>query len=270
MVRILLTAAVFLAGCRNSSDPVLAKVGSLPVRESEFKSRLSEVSPEYQAFVATPTGKRQFLDILIREKLILAAAGKSGIPKSKEFREELSRLRAEEEARLKEAREILLRQMWHEQLRAAGIIGVTEGEIREYHRRNSKEVQIRHIQCATPQEAEQALRVLRSGENFAALAKARSTDAATASNGGLLPPAIYGEIIPDLEDVSFRMHVGEMSGPIKSKFGYHVLRKDWEKELPIDAVRPRIARVLEKQKLDKHLQSLQDKFPVEVFDEQLK
>ena len=85
-----------------------------------------------------------------------------------------------------------------------------------------------------------------------------------------MPPAIYGEIIPDLEDIAFRMRLGEVAGPIKSKFGYHVLKKESEHRLDLTVAHDRIAKILEKQKFDKHLQSIQEKFPVEVVDEQFK
>ena len=77
-------------------------------------------------------------------------------------------------------------------------------------------------------------------------------------------------MIPELEEVVFRMRVGEIGGPLKSKFGYHVLRKDGEKKVALEEGRARVARLLEKQKLDIYLQSIQTKFPVEVVDEQFR
>ncbi|MEQ1918745.1 MAG: peptidylprolyl isomerase, partial [Elusimicrobiota bacterium] len=82
--------------------------------------------------------------------------------------------------------------------------------------------------------------------------------------------SLYGEVIPELEEVVFRMRTGEIGGPLKSKFGYHVMRKDGEKKVALEEGRPRVARLLEKQKLDSYLQSIQTKFPVEVVDEQFR
>ena len=129
---------------------------------------------------------------------------------------------------------------------------------------------MRHILCAAPGDAEEAAKKVRGGANFAALAKGLSLDAATAVDGGRMAPAVYGEIIPDLEDAVFRMRVGEIGGPIKSKFGYHVLKKDAERKLDLSQAHDRIARLIEKQKLDRFLQSVQEKYPVEVVDEQFK
>lgn len=257
-------------GCRFSSDPVVARVGRLTITQSEFRRKIGEVSQGYENFVVTPNGRRQFLDVLIREKMILAAAQDSEVRRSPEFRAELERLKAEAEERLREGREYLLTSLWLEDLRRKGVLSASDEEARDYLRKHPAEVEIRHILLATPDEAEAAAKKARSGANFAQLAKAESLDAATAADGGRMPGALYGEIIPDLEDIVFRMRAGELGGPIKSKFGYHVLKKDGEKPVAFEAARERVLRLLEKQKLDRYLQSVQDKFPVEVVDEQFK
>lgn len=257
-------------GCRDSSDPVIVKVGSQAITQSEFRRKLSEVSQSYQSYVLTPNGRKQFLDILIREKLILSAALKSDVPQSSEFKSEMERLKAEEAERLREGRDYLLARLWVEQLRGKGELKSTDGETRQYYDKYPSEVQVRHVLLANADEAGDVAKKIRAGVSFAAMAKAKSLDAATGADGGKMPPAIYGEIIPELEDIVFRMHIGEVSGPIKTKLGYHVLKKDFEKKLSFGEAQERISRLLEKQKLDRYLQSVQEKFPVEVVDDQFK
>jgi len=264
----LLFLALWPAACRR--EPVVARVGPLAITETEFQRKLAEVAQSYQNYVATPNGRRQFLDVLIREKLVLAAAKDSDVPRSPEFKAELSRLKADEEERLREGRDYLLARFWIESLRQKGVLRAGDDEIREYHKKYPDEVSARHILAASPDEAAGLAVKARSGANFAALAKAHSLDAATASDGGLMPPAIYGEIIPDLEDVVFRLRTGDVGGPIKSKFGYHVLRKEGRRALAYEQARERIARLIEKQKLDRYLRSISEKFPVEVVDDQFK
>lgn len=267
---LILVVAALTLGCRPSSETVVAKVGPMKITQTEFRRKLNDVAQNYQNYVITPNGRRQFLDVLIREKMVLAAAQASEIPRSAEFHSQLERLRAEEEERVKEGREYLLTKLWFEDLRKNGVLKLNDDEIRDYHRKYPVEVDLRHILVAAPGEADALAKKVRGGANFAQLAKSNSLDAATAADGGRMQPAIYGEIIPDLEDVAFRMRNGEISGPIKSKFGYHVLKKDSEKKLPFEGSQERIARLLEKQKLDRYLQSIQEKFPVEVVDEQFK
>lgn len=258
-----------LAGCR-PREPIVARVGSLTITQSEFQRKLSEVSQSYQSYVITPNGRRQFLDILIREKMILAAASASEIKRSAEFKTQMAKLRAEEDDRLREGRDYLLTQMWLDDLREKGSLQASDDEAREYWRKHPIEADVRHVLLATSAEAEQIAKKARHGANFALLAKQRSLDAATAVQGGKLASTLYGEIIPDLEDVVFRMRQGEIGGPIKSKFGYHVIKKEGERKVRFEDAKERIQRLLQKQKLDRYLQSIQEKFPVEVVDEQFK
>jgi parvulin-like peptidyl-prolyl isomerase len=256
------------AGCRNR-DAIVAKVGPLKITESEFQRKLTELDQRYQNFVATPNGRRQFLDNLTREKLILAAAQDSDVPKSVDFRMQLDRLRADEEDHLREGRNYLLTRMWQDDLRSKGVLKVGEEEIRDYQRRYPLEIEFRHILCASPVEAEELAKKARGGASIAALARDHSLDADTAVEGGRWV-AVYGELPPELEDIVFRMKVGEIAGPIKSKFGYHVIKKESEHKADLGSVHDRIARVMENQKLDRYLQSIQEKYPVEVVDEQFK
>ena len=265
----LLAFALGFSACK-PQDPTVAKVGPLAITQSEFRRKLDDVAPGYQNYVMTPNGRRQFLDILIREKLILAAAEASDVRKSAEYRSQFAQLRQEEDERLREGRHYLITSLWMEELRRKGVVTASEEEARDYLRKHPVEVQVRHILVATPGEAQTLAKRARAGASFGALAKQYSLDAATASQGGKMPPAIYGEVIPDLENVVFSMRVGEISGPIKSKFGYHVLKKDSERKPRFADVKDRVMRLLEKQKLDAYLQSIQPKFPVEVVDEQFK
>jgi len=262
--------ALLFAACRGEKDPVLARVGKLKITQSEFQRKIGEVSQGYQDYVLSPSGRRQFLDVLIREKLVLSAAQHSGVPRSAEFRAQLEKLRREEEERVREGGDYLLTSMWIDELRRQGELKVDESEVREYLAKHPVEVDMRHVLLGTPEAAAEIAKRLRRGANFAKVAKDESLDAATASDGGRLPTSLYGEVIPELEEVVFRMRVGEIGGPLKSKFGYHVLRKDGEKKISLEEGRGRVARLLEKQKLDAYLQSIQAKFPVEVVDEQFR
>ena len=266
----LLPALLLAAACGGEKDPVVAKVGKLKITQSEFQRKLGEVSAGYQDYVLSPHGRRQFLDVLVREKLVLAAAQQSDIPRSPEYRAQLEKLRREEEERVREGGEYLMTNMWVEELRRKGLVRVDEAEVRAYWEKHPVEVDMRHVLLGSPEKAEEVAKRLRGGANFAKVAQSESLDAATAADGGRLPPSLYGEVIPELEEVVFRMRVGEIGGPLKSKFGYHVMKKDSERRVSLDDARPRLTRLLEKQKLDAHLQSIQDKFPVEVVDEQFR
>lgn len=263
---------LLLSACRGEKDPVLARVGKLKITQGEFQRKLGEVSAGYQDYVLTPSGRRQFLDVLVREKLVLAAAQQSDVPRSADFRSRLEQLRRDEEERVREGGEAMLTMMWIEDLRKRGAIRPSDDEIRAYMNKYPSEVDIRHVLLATSDKAESVAKRVRGGANFAKVAEKESLDATTAATGGRFPPLLYGEVLPELEEVVFRMRIGEIGGPLKSKFGYHVLRKDAEHKISYDneEQRERVTRLIEKQKLDRYLQQVQEKFPVEVVDDQFK
>src|SRR5512135_283087 len=119
------------AGC--SRGDVLASVGSAQVTKAEFDRKLSDVAQEYQSYLMTPAGRRQFFDILVREKLMLAAATDSPVARSAEFRDEMERFGAEQQRRLKDYHEYLLTKMWIEAQRRDGAIAVSDAEVEAYY-----------------------------------------------------------------------------------------------------------------------------------------
>ncbi|MEE8424894.1 MAG: peptidylprolyl isomerase [Elusimicrobiota bacterium] len=260
-----------LSACAKTEESVVAHVGNAVITESEFRRKLAEVAPDYQNYVMTPHGRRQFLDVLIREKMILQAARGDGVGASPEFKDRMRSLRKDEARKLAEARDYLLTRLWLDRLREKGVLKVTDEDVRAFHRKHPKEVQVRHILLPTAEEAESVLKRLRreGKSSFAAIAKKSSLDADTAAAGGQMRPQLFGEIIPELE-VVYKMRVGELGGPVRSNFGYHILLKEKERRTRLSKVRERIREIIEKQRLDEHLKSLQASFPVEVVDAQFK
>jgi parvulin-like peptidyl-prolyl isomerase len=266
----LISLAVFSLVACQKRQAVIATVGPLSITQKDFQKALNEVDPGYQNYVMTPDGRKQFLDILIRDKLELAAAQASKVPQSPEYLREASKIKKEEKLRLHEALKYLLIQDWEKNLRDTRITAISENEAKSYWKRHPYEVVFSQILVSSPKEAETLLKRIRRGSNFARLARKYSLDSGSAVKGGKMPSALYGEIIPELQDLIFQMRVGELSGPIKTKFGYHVIRKDSQRKVAFEKYKERFIQILEKQKLDNYLQSLQKKFPVEILDEQFK
>ncbi|MDI3280050.1 MAG: peptidylprolyl isomerase [Bacillota bacterium] len=110
-------------------------------------------------------------------------------------------------------------------------VQVTDEDVRDALRR----VHIRHILIAIPpgeqgeaearSKAEAVLARLKAGEDFAALAKEYSEDEATKANGGDLGFLRKNEGLDrDFEAVAFAMKAGEVRGPVKTAFGYHIIK----------------------------------------------
>lgn len=89
--------------------------------------------------------------------------------------------------------------------------------------RTSEQVHARHILVATEDEAKQIREQLVGGADFATLAKEKSTDS-TKDKGGDLGWFGRGVMVPEFENAAFSLKVGEISQPIKTQFGYHIIQ----------------------------------------------
>ena len=83
---------------------------------------------------------------------------------------------------------------------------------------------VRHILVETEEDAESALGALRTGESFADLARAISTDPGSGARGGELGETFVGNYVPEFRQAIEDAKIGELVGPVQSEFGYHILQ----------------------------------------------
>lgn len=96
------------------------------------------------------------------------------------------------------------------------------------------------------QRADSVYKVLQNGGDFAELARNHSQDPSTARNGGQLPWLTKGQLVKEFEDVAFAMKKGEISKPVKTAFGYHIIRLDDKGSFfPFDSVKADIKRFID-------------------------
>jgi len=99
---------------------------------------------------------------------------------------------------------------------------VTDDEILAYYTQNQS--QYESVDYAKSKaKAEEVYAELKKGANFAGLAKTESDDPGTASSGGKYT-AVRGQSVPEFDKVAFELQTGEISQPVKTQFGYHVIQ----------------------------------------------
>src|SRR3954462_6901598 len=86
-----------------------------------------------------------------------------------------------------------------------------------------EEVHARHILVETEDEAKAVVEQLKGGADFATLAKEKSKDPG-AADGGDLGYFVKGQMVPEFSEVAFKMYPGQISNPVKSQFGWHVIK----------------------------------------------
>jgi peptidyl-prolyl cis-trans isomerase D len=146
---------------------------------------------------------------------------------------------------------------------------VTDAEVQQYYNQHQKDyqvddqVKVRHIlikeddgaspaaDAAAKAKAEDVLKQLKAGGNFAELAKKYSDDAGSKDQGGELGFLKRGVTVPEFDQAAFSLPVGQISPLVKTKFGYHILEVE-EKQTahtrPLDEVKSTIVALLTRQK----------------------
>ena len=145
----------------------------------------------------------------------------------------------------------------------------TDAELHSFYQQHTKDftveesAKVRHIlikvdpaggaaaDAAAKAKAQGILDQLHKGGDFAALAKANSDDPGSKVQGGELPPLKRGQTVPEFDQASFSLPVGQLSGLIKTRFGYHILQvqdRQTAHTRPFDEVKTQILAQLTQQK----------------------
>ncbi len=201
-------------------NAVIAQVGKNKITISEFKEQLRfygrSTSFQDRLKVLTPEGKKAILKSMIRDRLLYLAAGQTG-----------TRLDKKTELRLEQLRKVLIvRKYVKDRLKSHP---VTEREMRRYYERHKEEfkipaeIKVRYIIVKTKKEAEKILKQLKNGSGFAELASKYNIDA-TKDRGGEIGWIRKGFMVKPFEDAAFKLKKDEISGIVKTRFGYYVIK----------------------------------------------
>ena len=257
--------------CQNKPEngKVLAKVGSTVITEQYFNEKLEEISQDPNSYLNSKAGKKQFLDMLINEKLVKMASESSSVKNSKEYTEQVNLMKKELDSKLRDFREYLLTRMWLEDLKKKEL-NVSEKEAEEYYAKYPKAVVIEHLIAGDYETAEKFMKKIKAGTPVSRIVQEEKNSGTV--TGGKLPPIMPGEFLPELEDMLYKMRTGEVQGVVKTKLGFHVIKKISEMSLDISKpeIRERVRRVLEKKRFDEYIANVQKKYKVEVLNEDYK
>ena len=139
-----------------------------------------------------------------------------------------------------------------------------EAEVERYYRQNRQRYQVdesiraSHIllmtqdksddeKAALKQKAEEVLKELQAGADFAALANEHSDDTGTVDKGGDLGWVVRGQMVPNFEKASFALAAGELSEVISTEYGYHVIKvheRQGARVRPLEEVREEVRQEL--------------------------
>ncbi|MBN9655858.1 peptidylprolyl isomerase [Halobacillus sp. GSS1] len=132
-------------------------------------------------------------------------------------------------------------------------IEISAEEMKNYYDRMKTEVQASHILVSDEETAKEVKEKIDNGEDFGELAAEYSSDG-SAQQGGKLGWFGPGEMVAEFEDKAYELEPGEISEPVQSQFGYHIIKvtdkRDKEDIKPYEEMKDEIKRTLTSQKVD--------------------
>ncbi|MFQ6103994.1 MAG: peptidyl-prolyl cis-trans isomerase [Candidatus Glassbacteria bacterium] len=248
----------------------VAVVHGQPVTVMELEDAIERLPAVYRARYSSQEGKREFLDKMIKDRIVEIYAREAG------FTDDPMYLNRMHDAKMK----ILNEKFFLTEVREK--VDVSEEEIIEYYESHKEEyvkpeeVKVRHILVETEKEAQEILKELGEGKSFEDLAQDFSIDMRTNDKGGDLGFISRGRTVKEIEEVAFSLGPGEISDVVKSRFGYHIVKVearrpesirslDEMRELVISEVR----RIKEEERSREVMSELKKKYNVRIFEDKI-
>ena len=247
-----------------AAGKVLAKVNGADITEDDVKLAQSEIGPNLGN--VPPEQRMSILsEYLIENRLMAAAADKDGLGADPTMA-----------ARADYYKSRALKDIYFEK-KIQG--AVTDADAKAIYDKQVaamkpvEEVHASHILVEKKEEADDIEAKLKAGGDFAALAKEKSKDTGSGANGGDLGFFAKGQMVKPFEEAAWALKAGEVSAPVQSQFGWHVIKlieKRNRPAPPFDGVKDRILSGLLQQKAEEVIGALRKDAKIEYVDEALK
>ena len=116
-------------------------------------------------------------------------------------------------------------------------------------------------------KAQDVRKRLLAGEDFAKVAKAESDDTGSGASGGSLGSFTRGRMVPAFEQAAFSLPVGQLGEPVKTQFGYHIIKVEEHSAKTLDEVRPQIEQQMKPQMTQKAVDEIRNGAQVVINDQ---
>lgn len=245
---------------------VIMRVNGEPVTAIEFSRFLEQVPAEQREYFATPAGRRQLADEIVRMKVLEQEAKRLGIANDPEVQQQIRM--ATSQITAGRALQKIADEKIDEKIR------------QEYEKSKDKAMSLRHILIAyqggqvparegrqAPEEAAAMQRAqaiaarLRGGADFARTAQGESDDEGSAQNGGLLGPVNPQALPPEIAAVVAKLKPGQLSDPVKTQFGIHIFKME---QASLEQFDPMVRQAVRQRSAEEAIRKLQSGAKVDL------
>jgi len=254
-----------------ASDPVVARVNGTDIRESDLAMAEDDLGTEIQQL--PPDHRREQLISYVADVMLAAQAAEArNLQKTDDFKQReaffrrklLMGLMLQDHARSLVTEEAL-RKVYDEQIKPMG----AAEKIRARHILFRADPKDEKEQAEAQARAQAALERLKKGEDFATVASELTEDPSGKENGGDLDYFTKDQMVPEFANVAFQMYPGQMSNPVRTQFGWHIIKLEDRRNRPVpefDKVRPQIETFLVRRGQTELIGQLREKAKIERLD----
>jgi peptidyl-prolyl cis-trans isomerase C len=258
------------------ADPnkVVMTIGNEKITAAQYDQLVNALPAQYQKAARGPQ-KRQIAEQMVQLKVLSSEAEKRGVDKEATVQQQLAFDR----------QNVLAGALYNDLVKSVKIDDADLKAYYEAHKTEFESVKARHILIrfkgsAVPLRTgqkelteEEALaratdirKQLLAGGDFIPLAKAESDDSGSGANGGDLGTFKHGQMVGAFETAAFSQPVGEIGEPIKTQFGYHIIKVEEKQVKTLDDTKAEIGDKLRPEAAKKEVEDIRKKASV-TFDE---
>ncbi len=274
----LMASSLALAKEPANGNKIAARAGKYVLTFEALNRKIKDLPPEYQKMVSqNPQLKKTIIDRWVQVSLLSQEARAHKLDRDKTISEKIN-----EVVNIVLAQEFIGRYILDK-------VNVTDKDVSAYYAEHKHEfkdpemIKARHILVRVPVEAKpddwiaaetrihEIKKRLEGGEDFAAAAKASSEDPGSEYKGGDLGFFPRGQMVPEFENAAFALKIGEVSEPVKTDFGYHIIKVEDRKEEKVKApeevkedIQNKLITEKQEEAITKLLLKLENKYGVTV------
>ncbi len=247
-----------------AQQSVIAKIDGVDITEQDLAFAEGDLATQFRQ-VPEAQRKAAILNALIDIKVLAKAAEAAGMAEDDAFKSRMQFLRD--------------RALHNSYFQKNALEAVTDEEVRERYDKEvaamekTEEVRARHILVKTEEEAQQIIKDIEAGGDFAEIAKEKSTGP-SGPQGGDLGFFAKGQMVPEFDTVVFGLADGELgTEPVKTQFGWHVIKREESRvqEPPaFDAAKDAVRQIVLREKYANLIKDSRADVEIEVVDEDLK
>lgn len=263
---LMMFALLFSCGKKGEqkSSAYVAKVGSVTIAQDDVSRELKGLPEQIQRMFEGPEGAEKFVDELVKKEMLYQEAKKKGFETNSDYQKKL------EDFKKLTLISLLLEKEIEDKAK------VNDKDVKDYYEKHkadlttNNQVRASHILVKSEDDAKKILDQVKKGGDFAKLAKDKSIDTGSAQNGGDLGFFSRGQMVPEFDKAAFSLKEGELSGLVKTQFGYHIIKVTGRKEGKIvefdkvkDLLTQKVTAEKQKEAFDSYMEGLKKSYTVE-------